>query len=166
MIEMLDAAKAENIPPEWDGPVAGYPNRIPPWAPTSFDRFARVMRISVRREAWWARGCRVIDVETDAAIAMDVPGFVLEREACHHQDATVYVDRSNWPGVRAELERAGIGPARVRLGIADWTGEPHRLGPDELGGGPGGWNAWAVQYMNAGPFDRSAVYGPADFSRG
>lgn len=163
MIEMLDAAFAENIPAAWDGPVAGYPNRTPPWGPRDWERFHRAIRISVRREAWWARGCRVIDVESGAALAMDVPAFIIEREQLHHRDATVYVDLANWPDVRRELEAAAIGPHRVRLWIAHWTGEPHQEGPESLGQG---WQAWAVQYQNAGPFDRSAVYGPADFSRG
>jgi hypothetical protein len=168
MIETLEAAFAENIPGDWDGPVGGYPNRTPPWSPADFARFHRVYRISVRREAWWARGCRTIDRENGAALAMDVPGFVLERETSHHRDATVYVDLSNWPQQSDELAAAKIGAARIRLHIADWTGEPHRLGPDVLGhdfeGNP--WWDWAVQFMNAGPFTRTEVHGPADFSRG
>jgi hypothetical protein len=163
VIELLDAAAASSIPEDWDGPVAGYPNRVPPWSDEDFARFHRAMRTSVRREAWWAHACREIDTENGAALAQDVPGFVIERESVHHRDATVYVDRANWPAVRAELEQALIQPTHVRLRIADWTGEPHELGEDVLGRG---WRAWAVQFVNAGPFDRTAVYGPADFSRG
>lgn len=163
MILALEAANPEDIPREWRGPVGGYPNHIPPWTEADFARFHEVYRISVRREAFYARGCRTIDRESGAALDQDVPGFVLEREAVGHEDATCYVDLSNWPGVRSELVAARISPARIRLHIADWTGEPHQLGPDVLGEG---WTAWGVQYRNAGPFTETAVYGPAGFSRG
>lgn len=163
MIECLEAADPRNIPAGWDGPVGGYPNHHPPWTEKNFRRFSRTYRISVQRQAFWARGNRVIDVEALAATVPDIAPFVVERERYHHQDATAYFSLSRWHEVRAHLDAHKIGPDRIRLFIADWTDHPHTIGPDVLGGN---WHAWAVQFENAGPFTRTMVYGRQDFSAG
>jgi hypothetical protein len=160
---MKDAADPDVlIRTGWNGPVQGYPNRIPPWTPADFRAFpAGVMRTSVRSESVWAAICREIDVEAGAATPSDVPGFILAREDHGHHDAGVYVDLDGWPAVQGQLELAGIGPGRVRVRIAHWTGVPELI---QL---PGWGPVWAHQYRNweAAGYDDNAVFGARDWSR-
>jgi hypothetical protein len=164
-IEMRDAAdwNAAGLA-NWHGPVAGYPNRQPPWPPSAFRKFSRVMRISVQTEAHWAQHCREIDVESGAAAPTDIPPFIHAREAAGHADGGAYFSLANWPDVSAALLAADIAPHRIRLRIADWTGKPRRI---VLDAGGLKWTAWAHQFENVPDLgiDRSMIWGAQDFTR-
>lgn len=157
---MREAANPRNLD-SWPGPVGGYPNHQPPWTDRDFSLHSHKLRISVRRDLSWAKVARVGDIEPGAMLAEDGPGFVHAREQLGFDNATLYFDLAEWRDVRGHLEAARIGPGRVRLFVAHWTGRPRRIGPDELGPG---WEAWAHQFENAGPYTRTAVWGRADFS--
>jgi hypothetical protein len=164
-VEMRDAANW-NAPglDGWAGPVCGYPNRQPPWPPGEYARFASHMSTSVQAAPGWAKFCRELDIERFAAAPEDLPAFVLAREAFGHQDAGAYFSLSLWPAVDAVLHAAGIGPERIRLRIADWTGEPRRIVVEGHGGL---WTAWAHQFSSRPDLgvDRNMVWGAQDFSR-
>lgn len=160
MIEMREAADPRQLD-HWPGPVGGYINHVPPWSVADFARHSHKLRISVRSSPVYAKVARVIDVEPGAALAHDVMPFVRERERLGFDNSTLYCDLAQWPEIRGELHSEGIGLDQVRLWIAHWTGRPRRIGPDELGPG---WEAWAHQFENAGPYTRTAVWGRADFS--
>jgi len=159
-VEMRDAADPRNLA-GWHGPVAGYPNRIPPWTPADFRAHAAagVMRVSVFPEPHWAHICREIDVERFAAQPWHAPQFILMREHLGFTDGGVYFSLSRWPAVRAQLETHQITPDRVRLRVAAWGKRPQQF---NLGGG---YLAWAHQFDSlAAGFDRNAVFGHPEFS--
>ncbi len=159
-VELRDAASwtAPGLR-NWTGPVAGYPNRQPPWPPSAFRRFRRVMRTSVQTEPGWAELCREIDVESGAAAVGDIPAFVMMRESHGHDDATAYFSLDRWPYVVPILTAAGIGPDRLRIRLAWWNNEPTQV---ELARG---WIVWAHQFAtdSAAGIDRTMVYGRQDF---
>jgi hypothetical protein len=146
----------------WAGNVAGYANVWHDWTGTQFARFNHVMRISVLPEAYWARFARCIDVERGAASTGDVAGFVLDREARGHHDATAYFSASLGGDVISALTGAGIGPDRVRLWVASWDIPAQAIEIER------GWIAWAHQFQpaisnNLG-VDRSMIFGAQDLS--
>jgi hypothetical protein len=160
-IEFRDAASPAALE-GWEGPVQGYPNRIPPWTPADFAPWltAGVMRTSVTNDLTWALWCRELDIEALAGDASSLPGFLSIREHAGLRNGGSYCSLDTWPSVRQVLEAAGIGNDRCRVRIADWTGQPQQFGPDQLGAG---WTAWAHQFTNDGGYDRNAAWQPLDF---
>lgn len=149
MIHFRDSASPENIP---SGSYAAvYINGRFTWSQRDRERMAKIFCVSVQRDAFWAKFARCIDVEKEAALPEDVPGFIAERRAHGFNDATVYVNRSNIDAVKAEVEQHHLAPPFYWVATLDGT--QHFEG------------AWAVQYaggVNA-PFDVSVLHGINNF---
>jgi hypothetical protein len=145
MIHFYDAATPENVP---SGVYAAVYVNGYAWPQSEVERMAKVIRISVQREAYWAKYARVIDVETGAALPADVVPFIRERMALGHDDATAYVNRSNKATVEQLVDDAGL---KCRYWVATLDGTQDIPG------------AWAVQYLGAGRYDLSILYGVNDF---
>ena len=78
MIHFYDAATPENVP---SGVYAAvYVNGFA-WPESQIKRMAKVIRISVHREAYWAKFARVIDIESGAALTTDAVPFIRARRA-------------------------------------------------------------------------------------
>jgi hypothetical protein len=149
-IHFYDAATPENVP---SGVYAAvYINGFA-WPESQIRRMSHVFRISVQREARWARFARCIDVETGAALPEDVPPFIEHRRALGFPDSTAYVNRSNWEEVRQRVEHAKLPHPFYWVATLDGTQDV-----------PG---AWAVQYQGGGnaPFDKSVLHGVNNFVR-
>lgn len=153
-IHFYDAATPENVP---SGVYAAvYVNGFA-WPESQVRRMAKVIRISVHREARWARFARVIDVERGAALPQDVVPFIHERRAhigVHGgepwDDATAYVNRSNHQQIIDLVDAAGIPQPRYWVATLDGT---------DLAG------VWAVQRFGHPGFDLSVLHGRDDFHR-
>lgn len=148
-IHFYDSATPQNVP---SGVYAAvYVNGFA-WPERQVKRMARVFRISVHREAFWAKYARCIDVESGAALPEDVPGFLRERRAHGYGDGTVYVNRSNWETVKEHIQRAALPQPFYWVATLDGTQDV-----------PG---AWAVQYRDEGNrFDLSVLHGINNFVR-
>lgn len=144
-----DAASPENVP---SGVYAAvYINGFA-WPEAEIRRMRKVIRVSVEREASWAKLARVIDVENGAALPEDVVPFLRERRSLGFRDGTAYVNRSNWGDVADRVHSAGF-TAFYWVATLDGTQAV-----------PG---AWAVQYqggLTAG-FDLSVLHGADTFHK-
>lgn len=149
-LHFYDAATPENVPTGVYAAV--YVNGFA-WPEREVKRMARVIRISVLREASWARFARVIDVESGAARPEDVPAFIHHRRQLGFPDATAYVNRSNWDAVKRAVDDAKLPHPFYWVSTLDGTQNV-----------PG---AWAVQYQGGGnaPFDLSVLHGINNFVR-
>lgn len=154
-IHFYDAATPQNVP---SGSYAAvYINGFA-WPESQIKRMARVIRVSVHRESFWAKYARVIDVENGAALPEDVVPFIRMVEAHHRDDATAYVNRSNWGTVRALVDEA-ITRHEIK-GCRYWVATLD--GTQDLPGDP-----WAVQYFG-GPttaYDLSVLHGINNFHK-
>ena len=153
-IHFYDAATPENVP---SGVYAAvYVNGFV-WPQAQVRRMAKVIRISIRREAFWAEHARCLDIELGAAEPGDAVPFVRRRRAflkahgLHGDDATCYVNRSNIVEVRQLFEEAHEPPPLVWVATLDGTTEVE--------------GAWAVQYETTGRFDLSILHGVDNFRR-
>lgn len=146
-IHFYDAANPHNVP---SGVYAAVYVNGYAWPESQIRRMHRVIRISVLREAYWARYARVIDVETGAARPEDVVPFLRHRLEFGHRDGTAYVNRSNHAIVAELVKEAGI-PCRFWVATLDGTADI-----------PG---AWAVQYSGGErtAYDLSILDGIDDF---
>lgn len=154
-IHFYDAASPENVPSGVHAAV--YINGFR-WTEDQVKRMGRVIRVSVEREAHWAREARVIDVENGAAQPGDVPAFIYHRRSLGFHDATAYVNRSNWQEVHERVAHAHLS---CIWWVATLDGEQNVEPP------PGARHAWAVQYqggMNAA-YDLSILHGQDTFHR-
>lgn len=157
-IHFYDAASPHAVP---SGVYAAvYVNGFK-WPEADVQRMRRVIRVSVEREASWARHARVIDVESGAALPEDVVPFLHERLSLGHHDGTAYVNRSNILDVHErvvhERERTGNDHFLCRYWMATLDGsQPTEY--DRL-------HLWAVQYHGgmSAAYDLSVLYGVDDF---
>jgi hypothetical protein len=152
-IHFYDSAGPENIA---SGVYAAvYVNGFP-WPEDDVRRMKRVFRVSVEREAVWAKAARTIDVENGAALPEDVVPFIKERRSLGFNDATSYVNRSNWDDVVERVEFAKIHQPFYWVATLDGTQEVSGLR---------GTPAWAVQYQGGptSPFDVSVLHGKNNF---
>lgn len=155
-LHFYDAAAPENVP---SGVHAGvYINGFA-WPQSQVDRMAKVFRISVHHEAYYARIARCIDVENGAAMPTDVVPFIkyrrahLKAQGHRGDDATAYVNRSNWSTVVDLVHQAGIEQPLYWVATLDGT--------QELEGNP-----WAVQYATIhGAYDLSVLHGVDNFRK-
>lgn len=147
-IHFYDAASPENVP---SGVYAAvYVNGFT-WPEEEIRRMRRVIRVSVEKEAFWARSARTLDVENGAADPVDLVPFLKERRSQGHRDGTGYVNRSNWGDCLERVHFAKI-PCLWWVSTLDGT--------QDVGGG-----AWAVQ-DEGGPtarFDVSVLHGENTF---
>lgn len=145
-----DAANPRNIPSGVHAAV--YINGEFKWPQSEIDRMAGVFSVSVEREAYWAQQARCIDVEKGAALPEDVVSFIKERRK-HYDDATAYVNRSNWDAVRNLVAEAHIPQPFYWVSTLDGTTDV-----------PG---AWAVQDHGGmtSPYDTSILFGVNNFHK-
>lgn len=152
-LHFYDAANPLNVP---SGVYAGvYVNGFA-WPQDQIDRMARIFRISVHRESFWAKYARCIDVENGAALPQDVPRFIWERRAHGHNDATAYVNRSNWQQVIDIVEAAKQPHPFYWVATLDGTMSVPALAGNQ---------AWAVQYETTHGHDVSVLHGINNFTR-
>lgn len=149
-IHFYDAATPGNVPSGVHAAV--YVNGEFAWPPGQKLRMGRIFSVSVLPDPEFARQARCIDVETGAATPEDVVPFARRRWELGFNDATAYVNRSNWPAVRALVDAAGV---QCRYWVATLDGTMQVPG------------AWAVQYQGGenAPYDLSVLYGTNDFVR-
>lgn len=152
LLHFYDSANAANIPSGVH--AAAYINGFK-WSAADMARMSGIFRVSVEREASWAREARCIDVETGAAQPSDVIGFVKERRRLGFDDATAYVNRSNWPLVRDFVREAKIEHPFYWVATLDGTMDVEQDGV----------KAWAVQYFGGDNtrFDLSVLHGVNNF---
>lgn len=157
-VHFWDAANPANVPSGVHAAV--YVNGFA-WPQSQIDRMAAVFRVSVRRESFWAKFARCLDCEPGAADpAVDLVPFINERRAHGFNDATGYVNRSNWLTAIEACHRANKMEPLWWVATLDGTMQVER--PAAAGPGPG---AWAVQYqggMNS-PVDVSILHGINNF---
>lgn len=149
-IHFYDAANPENIPSGVFAAVAI--NGDFAWPEEDIRRMARVFRYSVEREPGFARLARGLDVESGAADLTDIVPFIKVRRE-RYDDATVYVDRSNWEEAKARVAHAGLAQPFYWIPTLDGTQNV-----------PG---SWAVQYQGGihSAFDLSVLHGKNNFVR-
>lgn len=150
-IHFYDSATPQNVP---SGVYAAvYVNGFA-WPQSQIKRMERVIRISVQREAFWAKYARVLDIENGAALPQDFIPFAHARLAHGFNDPTAYVNRSNWDTVKQLVADAGL-EKFVHYWVATL---------DETQDIPG---AWAVQYQGGqnAPYDVSILHGLNTFHR-
>lgn len=158
MIHFYDAANPENVP---SGVYAAvYVNGFA-WSQAQQDRMARIFRVSVVPGASWASHARCLDIESGAASPSDLPAFVIERRRLGFDDATGYVNRSNWLAAYNACKAAKIAQPLWWVSTLDGTQNV------ELRDGSGRQIAvaWAVQYqggMHSG-YDLSVLHGVNNF---
>lgn len=147
MIHFYDSASPENIP---SGVYAAVYVNGYKWSTHDVDRMRAVIRVSVERESSWAKEARVIDVENGAALPQDVVPFIRERRRHGHNDATAYVNRSNWDECKRLVRDAGL---ECFWWVATLDGTQDIPG------------AWAVQYYGGmrTPYDLSVLHGENTF---
>ena len=149
VIHFYDSATPGNIP---SGVYAyAYVNGYA-WSDADIERMGKVRRISVESSPVWARWASTIDVETGAASPADVPAFIRSRRQHGYDDATIYVNRSNWDTCKGLVRGEG-------LDCLWWVATLD-----------GTWNlpgAWAVQGQGGpgAPYDVSRLYGEDWFHR-
>ena len=148
-LHFYDASEPRNVPTGVHAAI--YINGLYTWPLLERARMGWIISISVLRDPAWARHARVIDVETGAARPEDVVPFIVRRKLEGYDDATAYVNRSNWPTVRALVENAGL-TCRYWVATLDGTDLP---------------GAWAVQIQGGAraPYDLSILHGTDDFHR-
>lgn len=139
----LDSAQPSRVPTGSNAAV--YVNGYK-WSAADVHRMARVFRVSVDREASWARLARCIDIEAGAAHPEDAVPFVLERRRLGFDDATCYVNRSNWPTVRAAFHAAQVPEPLWWVATLDGTWQIP--GAWAVQGGQGGGGAWDVSILH------------------
>lgn len=150
VIHFYDSASPQNVP---SGVYAAvYVNGFA-WDAEEIHRMRRIIRISVEQSRAWARHARCIDVETGAADPSHAVAFVQERQRLGFNDATVYVNRSNYDVVQELIERAHIPHPYYWVATLDGTQNVE--------------GAWAVQYQGGAtsPFDVSILRGVNNFVR-
>lgn len=149
-IHFYDGANPENIPSGVFAAVAI--NGDFAWDIEDILRMKKVFRYSVEREASFARQARGLDVESGAALLEDIVPFIKVRRE-RYDDATVYVDRSNWQEAKDRVAHAGLAQPFYWIPTLDGTQNI-----------PG---AWAVQYQGGlhAPFDLSVLRGVDNFVR-
>jgi hypothetical protein len=153
-IHFYDAATPQNVP---SGVYAGvYVNGFT-WPRSQVERMARVFRISVMRQSFWAKYARCLDMEAGAAVPeIDLVPFIRERKAHHFDDATGYVNRSNWLTAIEACHHGGEPEPLWWVATLDGT-----MIVERPAGAPPGPGAWAVQY-GQGPgqaYDLSVLHG-------
>lgn len=154
-LHFYDAANPLNVP---SGVYASvYVNGFA-WPQSQIDRMARVFHTSVEREAFWAKYARCIDVENGAALPEDVPAFIDERRAHGFDDATAYVNRSNWQIVYDQVKVRNMREPLWWVSTLDGTQEVE-LKVDNVVIA----RAWAVQYETVHGHDVSILHGINNF---
>lgn len=134
------------------------------WSASQAARFPRHISITVTGDPRMAAHARAIDVEHGDATPADVPGFIHERLALGHPDATVYCDRST---VGQVLAVAPDLPYRFIIAtLDDEFRTPEQLAEQLLAAydvhlAPS--RIWAIQWKRAAHYDQSAVFGPPDW---
>ena len=151
-LHFYDAANPLNVPSGVHAAV--YVNGFA-WPESQIDRMAAIFKVSVHRESFWAKYARCIDVENGAALPEDVPGFIWERRAHGHNDATAYVNRSNWQRVIDLVEQARQPHPLYWVATLDGT----QIVPALAGN-----SAWAVQYETVHGHDLSILHGINNFT--
>lgn len=152
-IHFYDAANPANV--QSGVYAAVYVNGFA-WPQSEIDRMAKIFKISVEREAWWAEKARCIDVETGAGQPEDVVPFMryrakfLRAHGFHFFDGVAYVNRSNYGDVKERCDHAKIVPYY-------WVATLD--GTQEVDG------AWAVQYETVHGYDVSVLHGVDDFRK-
>jgi hypothetical protein len=143
MIHFYDSASPENVPSGVHACV--YVNGFA-WGERQIERMGAVRRISVLKEASWAKVASIIDVENGAADPTDVVPFLHERLAHGQDDGTAYVNRSNLEQVRSLVQDAKL---KCLFWVATLDGTMTVEG------------AWAVQYHGGitAPYDLSVLHG-------
>lgn len=156
-IHFYDAATPQNVP---TGVYAApYVNGFA-WPENQIKRMGHIFRISVLRDAFWAKYARCIDVETNAALPSDVPGFLRMRLAHHFNDGTVYVNRGNWQACYDAVAEAKLPQPLWWVATLDDTMYVELIRDGKVLARP-----WAVQYRDVGPYDLSVLYGINNFHR-
>jgi hypothetical protein len=146
-----DSASPQNVP---SGVYAAvYANGAYRWSTQQVDRMERVFHISVLPDATEAEFARCIDVESGAATPADAVQFVAARRKYGFDDATVYVNRSNWATVRALIAKARLDEPLYWVATLDGTMAVS--------------GAWAVQYHGgmSAAYDVSVLLGVDNFVR-
>lgn len=120
------------------------------WPAAQIARMGRIFSVSVRPETSYANVARCIDIETGAAAPSDAVTFVQERRK-RFNDATCYVNRSNWQLVRQLFTDAREPEPLWWVATLDGTQNI-----------PG---AWAVQYYGGmhTAYDLSILHGVDNF---
>lgn len=161
MIHFYDSAAPQNVP--CGVYAAVYVNGYA-WPESQVKRMGKVIRISVHRDAFWAKYARVIDLEAGAAEPQDAVPFFETRLAHGFEDGTAYVNRSNWQEIYDRCHDGRLTtrhgkPWMPRFWVATLDGTQKPEGP---GGIP-----WAVQYYGGmhTAYDLSVLHGINDFHR-
>jgi hypothetical protein len=123
------------------------------WSRAQQDRMAKVFRYSVMREPSWAQWARGLDIENGAALVDDALPFVKERRHLGFDDATCYVNRSNWQQVRDTFTAAREPEPLWWVATLDGTQDVE--------------GAWAVQYQGGmtSAYDLSVIHGVNNLHR-
>lgn len=162
-VHFYDAANSRNVP---SGVYAAvYVNGAFAWPESERKRMSHIIGISVLREPQWAEHARCLDIENGAALPEDAVAFVKHRgmflaaHGHHHNDAVVYVNRSNREEVHQRLDAAGITTVMDNLNVdtaREWVATLD--GTDVI-------DAWACQSSTDGLLDRSILHGIDSFRR-
>lgn len=155
-LHFYDSANPLNVP---SGVYAGvYVNGFA-WPESQVRRMARVFRISVHREAFWAKYARCLDIESGAALPVDLPPFIRERMAHGFPDSTAYVNRSNWRQAWEIVKAAKLPEPLWWVSTLDGTQWVELTVNNVVVAKP-----WAVQYLNDNNrFDLSVLHGINNF---
>lgn len=143
-IHFYDAATPENVP---SGVYAACYINGYAWSEAQRKRMERIFCVSVLPEAYWARFARCIDIERGAATPNDLVPFIKARRL-HHDDATAYVNRSNWETCKMLCADAGIAEPFWWVATLDGTDIT---------------DAWACQRYGYSGYDLSVLHGHDNF---
>lgn len=119
------------------------------WAATGA-RLRRIAAVTINTRS------NTADVESQDLTPAQAPIWWHTMTALGETDLWVYVNRSNGKAVEAALRGAGIGPSQVKLWVATLNGAT--VVNTWIDGSPITYPVAAVQYIDRGPYDESAVY--------
>lgn len=153
-IHFYDAATPENVPSGVHAAI--YVNGRDAWPRSQVDRMAAVFRISVLREASWAKFARCLDIEPGAAEPQDAVPFMGLRLELGFPDGTTYVNRSN----RAEVQEL-CREAKLKFRGKPWMPFEWVATLD----GTDVSDAWAVQLETVHGYDYSVLHGINNFHK-
>lgn len=158
-LHFYDAATPANVPS--GAHAAVYVNGYA-WKAGDARRMAAVFYVSVLPEASWARYARCLDIESGAAKPSDLPAFIHHRRTLGFNDATAYVNRSNWQAAYDAVKAAGEREPLWWVSTLDGTMDAElRVDGATIA------IAWAVQYSGgpAARYDLSILHGVNNFHR-
>lgn len=158
-IHFFDSASPQNIASGVHAAV--YINGFA-WPKSDIERMEAIFCVSVERAASWAQKARCLDIENGAGLPEDLVPFIKERRRLGHDDATGYVNRSNWKTAAQDVKDNHLEMPLWWVSTLDGTQEveEHLDDGTEL-------HAWAVQYQGGlhAAFDLSVLHGVNNFHR-